>query len=94
MALAVLAWCPKRREVGLMSQIAYETFGPGGPAAILIQLMLIAVVTWLLSYISTAAGKGNISNMINIVATFICIGIIAGVAWNTIMTVVRIAGLN
>lgn len=75
-----------------MSELAYQTFGPGGPASILIQLMLIAVVTWLLSYIASAAGKGNISNMINVVATFICIGIIAGVAWNTIMTVAKIAG--
>lgn len=77
-----------------MGQLAYETFGPGGPGAVLIQLMLIGVVSWLLSYITQAAGKGQISNMIQIVSRFICIGIIAATAWNTIMTVARIAGLG
>lgn len=76
-----------------MGQLAYETFGPGGPASVLIQLMLIGVVSWLLSYITTAAGKGQISNMIQVVTTFICISIIASVAWNTIVVVARIAGL-
>lgn len=77
-----------------MAQLAYETFGPGGPGSVLIQLMLIGVVSWLLSYITTAAGKGQISNMIQAVTTFVCIGIIAGVAWSTILTVAKIAGLG
>ncbi len=76
-----------------LTDIALQTFGIGGPAVVLIQLMLIGVVSWLLMYIVNAAGQGTIGSMIKVAATFICIGIITATAWKTVLAVAKIAGL-
>ena len=77
----------------MLYEIARQTFGIGGPAVVLIQLMLIGVVSWLLMYITNAAGQGTIGNMIKAASTFVCIAIIAATAWGTIVAVAKIAGI-
>ena len=73
-------------------QLAVGTFGIGGPGAVLVQLMLIGIVGWLLSYLTLAAGQGQISGMIKVVTIFTCIGMVAKSAWGAIKTVAAIAG--
>jgi len=75
-----------------ITEIAKTTFGPGGPGVVIAELMLIAVVGWLCSYIARAVGKGQIADMINIAAVFSCIAVIAGVAWNAINAVGKFLG--
>ena len=77
-----------------LMEMAFTLFGPGGKAAVLIYLMLVAVVGWLLSYIAQAAGQGTIAGMIKTTGLFICIALVANVAWDAIKVVGRIAGFK
>lgn len=75
-----------------MSELARSTFGIGGPAAVMVQLMLIAVVGWLLATIAQAARQGKIANFINIATIFTCIYMVTQTIWKTIKAVGGIAG--
>lgn len=76
-----------------MKELAAQTFGIGGPAAVMVQLMLIAVVGWLLETIAQAANKGKIAGFIRTATIFVCISMVVGVVWKTIVAVSGIAGL-
>lgn len=69
---------------GAIGALGWSTFGPGGPASMIAQLMLIAVVGWLAGYIAQAAGKGQIAGMIHVTSVFCCIAIVANVAYSAI----------
>lgn len=76
-----------------MKELAAQTFGIGGPAAVMVQLMLIAVVGWLLETIAQAANKGKIAGFIRTATIFVCISMVVSVVWKTIVAVSGIAGL-
>ena len=77
-----------------LSDLAGSTFGTGGPAAVIVQLMLVGVVGWLLNYIVSAAGQGQIAGMIKVTTVFVCISLVAKTAWGAIQTVAAIAGFK
>ncbi len=77
-----------------MKELALNTFGVGGPAAVLVQLMLIAVVGWLLSAIASSARQGKVANYINIVTVFVSLYLVVQTVWKAIQAVAGIAGLN
>lgn len=77
-----------------LNQIAASTFGTGGVGVVLIQLMLCAVVGWLLTYIASAVGQGQIAGMIRIATVFICISLVADTAWKAIKVVAAMAGIK
>lgn len=76
-----------------MKELAAQTFGIGGPAAVLVQLMLIAVVAWMLELIAQASNKGKIASFIRTATIFVCISMVIGVVWKAISSVAGIAGL-
>lgn len=75
-------------------EIARQTFAPGSPGAVLFALMFIAVVGFFLSYIASAVGKGQVARMIDVAIMFAAIIAVAGVAYNAIVTVAKLAGYN
>jgi len=75
-----------------MKELAYQTFKFGGPGGVLLQLMLLAVVSWLASFIAGAVNNGRIASMINVSATFISLTLVANLAWKAIQAVATIAG--
>lgn len=92
--LAATTLMPGAAGATTFAQITASTFGIGGPGAALIQLLLISIVAWLAMYISNAVGNGQIAGMIRVTATFTCIGIIAGLAWQVIKAVCAFAGIQ
>jgi hypothetical protein len=79
--------------MGGLTKIAAETFAFGGPGAILFQLMLIGVVSWLLAYVCAAVNKGQIADMIRVVSLFLGIGMITAEALKVILAIAKIAGI-
>ena len=85
---------PAQVHAASLSDLAGSTFGTGGPAAVIVQLMLVGVVGWLLNYITSAAGQGQVAGMIKVTTVFVCIGLVAKTAWGAIQTVAAIAGFK
>ncbi|MDA8212133.1 MAG: hypothetical protein M0021_09690 [Clostridia bacterium] len=77
-----------------MAELAKHTFGFGGPAAVMVQLMLIAVVGWLLETLAQAAKNGKAAGFIRIVTIFVCIGLVVSEVAKAIGAVAGIAGLK
>ena len=75
-------------------EIARATFFLGGPGAVMFQFTLIGLVSWLLNYLLHAINKGAFADLVKVAALLACIGIIAGLAWNVLITIAGIAGLK
>jgi hypothetical protein len=74
--------------------IARQTFAPNSPGAALWALMFVAVVGFLLSYIATAVGKGQISRMIEVSTMFTAVIMVANVVVKAIIAVAGVAGFR
>jgi len=64
---------------GLRKTLA-NTFGWGGVGNKIVILMVIAVGSWVAEMVAGAIGKGNFCAVIKIVATFLAIILVIGVA--------------
>ena len=80
--------------MGGLWELARSTFAPGSPGAVLWQLMFLGVVGYFLSYITAAVGKGQISRMIDVGATFAAVILVVGVVVGAIVAVAGIAGFR
>ena len=85
---------PTIAEANGLFDIAKSTFSPGGPGAVMFQFTLIGLVSWLLNYLLHAINKGAFADLVKVAALLACIGIIGGLAYNVLMTIAGIAGLN
>lgn len=79
-------------EIDAIGKIASTTFGPGGPGALIISLLLIALVGWISGYIAQAAGKKQVAGMIHVVTLFSCIAMVADAAYNALGALGRFLG--
>lgn len=73
-------------------EIARNTFAPSAPGAVLWSLMFIGVVSFFLSMITTAAGKGQIARMIDVSTILVAVITVALLAYKAIMSVATLAG--
>lgn len=90
---AVTAAVPAFAATNPITNIAAQTFGPGGPGVVIISLLLIALIGWLAGYIAQAVGKGQIAGMIHIVTVFSCITIVANTAWGALSALGHFMGI-
>ena len=74
---------------GLRNTMA-NTFGWGGVGNKIVILMVIAVGSWVAEMVAGAVGKGNFCAVIKIVATFLAIILVIGVALDLLDHVSRI----
>jgi hypothetical protein len=77
-----------------MWEIARSTFAIGTPGSVLFQLMFIGVVGFLLSYIASAVGKGQISRMIDVGSLFAAVIMVVSVIVRAIVAVAGVAGFK
>lgn len=73
-----------------MAEMVRSTFFGGGPGAILVQLVLIALFAWACGAIAQALGKGQHAGLIQIAAALTGVGMVAARAFsilNSILTV-------
>lgn len=64
-----------------MGTAAAAAFGPSSPGFVILILVMLGVGSWLAEMITTAVGKGHISNLIKTVTTIAAILFVLTVAW-------------
>ena len=70
------------------------TFGSGGPGYSVVQLLVLASFGSLSSYIASALGQGQISNMIKLLTVFGCISIVIIQVINALRTIANAFGVS
>lgn len=63
-----------------MNDLLRSIFGPGGAGFVIVEICFIAMVGWLAGYLATAAGRGNLAQMIQVASVFIAITLVAAQA--------------
>jgi hypothetical protein len=64
-----------------------------GPAVVIVQLALLAIGGWLLAYVTTALGKGQLSNLINLTVLLVGFILVIGVVVTALGKVATVLGL-
>jgi len=61
-----------------MGVVAGATFGPGGPGFVLLQILLLAVVGYMIDWIASATGHKQLGSMAKTVTLLSAFGIVVG----------------
>lgn len=75
-----------------MTEIARGVFL--GPGAVVIEIALLAIGGWAMSYIAQALGKGQLARLIHIAMLFAAFCIVINTLWNALSAVARVFGIN
>lgn len=67
-----------------MAELLRAIFGPSGAGFVIVKICAIAVVGWLAGLIASAAGRGDLTNMIRVASVFLCIVQVAAEAWKAV----------
>ena len=85
--IALLLW-PDYAYAGL----AADTLkGVGRP---IVQLMVLCTFSWIMQYITSALGYGQVAGMVKIITIFTAIAMVIGVVWSAISKIARFFGLD
>jgi len=72
--------------------VAAETLkGIGMP---IVQLMVLCTFSWIMQYITSALGYGQVAGMVKIITIFTAIAMVIGVVWSAISKIARFFGLD
>lgn len=74
-----------------MLQIAGDLFR--GPGAIVIQLALLAIGGWLMSYIAQALGKGQVAQLVHLAVIFTAFVLVVNLLFTALMAAGRVLGV-
>lgn len=74
-----------------MSEISRSLFSHQG--AVIVQIALLAVGGWLMSYIAEAVGKAQLARLINMAAIMVAFGLVVGTIWSALSAVAKVLGL-
>jgi len=75
-----------------MKELARYIFSSSGAGYLIVQLMFIAVASYLGGWIAKATGKGQIAQMINVASILIGILLVAETAVSTLTRVMKVFG--
>ncbi len=73
-----------------MGEMIRGTFFGGGPGAILVQLVLIALFAWACGAIAQALGKGQHAGLIQIAAALVGVGMVAARAFAILESILMV----
>jgi len=65
--------------------------GVGRP---IVQLMVLCTFSWIMQYILSALGYGQVAGMVKIITIFTAIAMVIGVVWSAISKIARFFGLD
>lgn len=60
----------------------------------LIQLLILGAFGWILAYVLSALGQGQLAGMTKVVVVFSCLGLVVNVVWTGISTIAKLFGLS
>lgn len=88
---AVFAVAAVPQQTGL-NAVAAATFGPGGPGFVLLQLLLLAVVSYMVAWLASATGHGQFASMAKLTALLGGFAIVCGAIWGALEKIWSIVG--
>lgn len=75
-----------------MTTIARNVFL--GPGSVVIEIALLAIGGWLMSYLAQAVGKGQLARLIHISMMFAAFVIVVNTLWTALTAVAKVLGIN